>query len=469
MASLYIETHGCQMNEADSRYIAERAAAAGYAIVDRAEAANVLVLNTCTVRDNAERRAYGRLGQYKSLKDRDPTLRVVLCGCLAEQDREVIRRRIPFLDALFGTRELRLMGDTIAAWVGEFGDEEEAVEAQALLAPVGGRVDSLVDAFTPLRAYVNVQRGCSYYCSFCIVPQVRGRFDHRPLAEIEAEIKARINGGAREVTLVGQTVNAYRDPESGLSFAGLLAHVARMPGIERVGFITSHPKDLGDDLIEVLARTPGLNPRLHLALQSGSNPILRRMNRKYTIEGYLERIERFRAAAPDWALTTDIIVGFPGETEEDFERSLSVVDRVGFAQVYAFVYSPRRGTPAAKMEQLDPAIGADRLTRLMGVVNRHVTAYHEIQVGTVVRALAQGPSRKDPAKLSVKTGDNVTVVAPVEGDPSRFAATPWLDIRVERAHVWGCSGTLLGVAERASDPRVAVAAPVIDLIDLIDP
>jgi tRNA-2-methylthio-N6-dimethylallyladenosine synthase len=465
MASLYIETHGCQMNEADSRYITERAVSAGYAIVDRVEGANVVVLNTCTVRDSAEQRAYGRLGHYKSLKDRDPTLRLVLCGCLAEQDRELMRRRIPFLDALFGTRELRLMGDTIAGWAGEFG-EEEAVEARALVAPMGGRADGLVDAFTPLRAYVNVQRGCSYYCSFCIVPQVRGRFDHRPLTEIETEIAARVAGGAREITLVGQTVNAYLDPGSGLAFAGLLAHVARMPGVERVGFITSHPKDLSDDLIDALAQIPSLNPRLHLALQSGSDPILRRMNRRYTIEGYLERIGRFRAASPDWALTTDIIVGFPGETEGDFERSLAVVDRVGFAQVYAFVYSPRRGTPAAKMEQLDPAVGADRLGRLMGVVNRHVTAYHQRKVGTVVRALAQGPSRKDPAKLSVKTGDNVTVVAPVDGDASRFAATPWLDIQVERAHVWGCVGTLLGVAERASDPRIAVALPVIDLIGL---
>ncbi len=463
VASLYVETHGCQMNEADSRYLSERAAAAGYEIVDQPDRANVLILNTCTVRDNAEKRAYGRLGHYKRLKDADPTLRLVVCGCLAEQDRHIMQQRVPYVDGIFGTKELRHLGDTLASWVSEFGDEE-VVEARALLAPLGGRGDGLVDAFTPLRAYVNVQRGCSYYCSYCIVPQVRGRFDHRLLTEIDDEIRARVAGGAREITLVGQTVNAYADPASGLNFAGLLAHVAALPGVERVGFLTSHPKDLSDDLLAALAKTPRLNQRFHLAMQSGSNPILRKMNRKYTIEEYVERIERFRSFCPDWALTTDIIVGFPGESEADFQQTLEIVERGYFAQVYAFVYSPRRGTPAAKMEQLDPAIGAERLTRLMEVVNRHVQAYHARKVGTVVRALAQGPSRKDPQRISVKTSDNVTIVAPVHGDVSRLASTPWLDLRIDAAHIWGCSGTVLGMAERVDAERQAVAPMVIDLL-----
>ena len=466
MASIYIETYGCQMNEADSRYISERASAAGYAIVDQSDAANVLILNTCTVRDSAEKRAYGRIGHYKRLKEADPTIRVAVCGCLAEQDRESMKQRIPFVDAVFGTKELRVMGDTIASWVHEFG-EEEAVEARALLAPLGGRGDGIVDAFTPLRAYVNVQRGCSYYCSYCIVPHVRGRFDHRELHEIDHEIAVRVAGGAREITLVGQTVNAYEDPTTGLSFAGLLHRVAATPGVERVGFITSHPKDLTDELIHAFAKTSGLQPRFHLALQSGSNPILRRMNRKYTIEQYLNRVERFQAVCPSWALTTDIIVGFPGETEEDFQKTLEIVDRGIFAQVYAFIYSPRRGTPAAAMEQLDPAIGGERLIRLMEVVNRHVEAYHRRKVGTTVRALVQGPSRKDPSKISVKTGDNVTVVAQTTGDVARFAATPWLDIRIDSAHVWGCTGTLLGTAEHLDGERTAVAAAPIDLTALV--
>jgi tRNA-2-methylthio-N6-dimethylallyladenosine synthase len=453
------------MNEADSRYISERAAAAGYVIVEKADTANVLILNTCTVRDNAEQRAYGRLGHYKRLKDGDPSIRVAVCGCLAEQDRETMKKRVPYIDAIFGTKELRIMGDTIASWVSEFG-EEEVVETRALIAPLGGRADGIVDAFTPLRAYVNVQRGCSYYCSYCIVPQVRGRFDHRPLGEIDAEIAARLAGGAREITLVGQTVNAYADPDSAMTFAELLAHVAATPGVERVGFITSHPKDLTDPLIDAFAATSGLNPRFHLALQSGSNPILRRMNRKYTIEQYIDRIERFRAVCPDWALTTDIIVGFPGETEDDFQKTLEIIERGYFAQVYAFVYSPRRGTPAANMEQMDPEIGQERLLRLMEAVNRHVEAYHARKIGSVVRALAQGPSRKDRSKLSVKTGDNVTVIASVEGDAARFASTPWVDIRIETSHVWGCTGTLLGVAERVDGERQAVSAPKIDLISL---
>lgn len=451
------------MNEADSRYIAERASASGYAIVDHADAANVLILNTCTVRDNAEKRAYGRMGHYKKLKESDASIRIAVCGCLAEQDRDIMKKRVPFVDAIFGTKELRAMGDTLASWIGEFG-EEEAVETRALVAPLGGRGDGMVDAFTPLRAYVNVQRGCSYYCSYCIVPHVRGKFDHRDLAEIDTEIAERVAAGAREITLVGQTVNAYVDPQSGLSFAGLLAHVAHTHGVERVGFITSHPKDLTDALIDAFAQTPGLNPRFHLALQSGSNPILRRMNRKYSIEQYLDRVDRFRAVCPAWSLTTDIIVGFPGETEEDFQKTLDIIDRGYFAQVYAFIYSPRRGTPAAAMEQIEPAIATERLIRLMTVVNRHVEAYHARKVGTVVRALVQGPSRKDHTKISAKTGDNVTIIAPIEGDPQRFAATPWLDLRLDAAHIWGCSATLIGAAETATGLAQHIEIPTLSLI-----
>lgn len=455
------------MNEADSRYLAERALSSGYEIIARPDDANVVVVNTCTVRDSAERRAYGRLGQLKALKSADPTVRIVVCGCLAEQDRATLRERLPYVDALYGTKELPALGDQIAAWSDDFGTEE-VVTTRALLRQLGsGSVDGIVDAFTPLRAYVNVQYGCSYYCTYCIVPHVRGRFEHRPLAEILDEARARILAGAREVTLVGQTVNAYREPSSGMSFAGLLEAVAALPGLDRLGFITSHPKDLDDALIAALGRIPALHARLHLALQSGSNPVLRRMNRKYTIEQYRERIAAFRTACPDWALTTDIIVGFPGESEDDFAQTLAIVDEGLFAQVYAFQYSPRRGTPAARWESIAPDIVRDRFERLMEAVNRHVTAYHRRKLGRVVRALATGPSRKDPTRLAAKTSDNVTVVVPILGAPQRFAATPWLEVEITAAGVWGCNGRLLGVAthEHASLQPVPEVPPTpIDLI-----
>ena len=468
MANIYIETFGCQMNEADSQSIADRASAAGYAIVADASEASVVVLNTCTVRDNAERRAYGRMAHFKALKLADPGMKLVVCGCLAEQDRDRMKVTAPHVDAIFGTSELTRLGDTLAAWRPDFSDEDPHVEERALRQPLGGEADCIADAFSHLRAFVTVQRGCSYYCTFCIVPHVRGRFDHRPLADILSEVRAALANGAREIMLVGQTVNSYHDVASGTDFADLLAIVAAQPGLERLTFVTSHPKDFGEKLARTMGTLPQLNPRFHLPAQSGSNPLLRRMNRKYSVEQYREKIELFRAQCPDWALTTDLIVGFPGESEADFEATLELCEWAGFAQAYAFIYSPRRGTPAALWEQIEPAVASRRHARLMQTVDRGVRAYHDRKLGNVVRALAHGPSRKDPSKISGKTLDNVTVVAPL-GDlsPEQIVARPWLDVRVESAHVWGVRGTLTGLAERFDGTAEPVAfRPLVDLIGL---
>jgi tRNA-2-methylthio-N6-dimethylallyladenosine synthase len=462
MAGIYIETFGCQMNEADSQYLADRATAAGYAIVDRPEEARVVVLNTCTVRDNAEQRAYGRLGHFKALKAADPALKLVVCGCLAEQDKDRMQAALPHVDAVFGTSELVRMGDAIAGWRDGFGDDEASVD-RVLLEPFGGRADCVSDAYSHLRAFTTVQRGCSYYCTYCIVPRVRGRFDHRPMAEILADVRAALARGAREIMLVGQTVNAYREPATGADFADLLEATAALEGLERLSFVTSHPKDCTEKLARTMGALPQLNPRFHLPFQSGSNPVLRRMNRKYTIEQYRETVAMFRASCPDWALTTDIIVGFPGETEEDFQRTLEVCDELQFAQAYMFVYSPRRDTPAARWEQIEPAVGNDRLRRLSAVVDRGVRAFHERKVGTTVRALVQGPSRKDPNKLAAKTLDNVTAIVPrVDGlgDPR----LPWIDVAVQKAFTWGVTGIAAGESARFADPAAAVILPPIDLV-----
>jgi tRNA-2-methylthio-N6-dimethylallyladenosine synthase len=310
-----------------------------------------------------------------------------------------------------------------------------------------------------LRAFVNVQRGCSYYCTFCIVPHVRGRFDHRPLAEILAEVRVKVASGAREIMLVGQTVNAYKEPATGTDFADLCAHVAAVPGVERLAFVTSHPKDLTEKLARTLADIPQMNPRFHLAVQSASNAMLRRMNRKYTIEEYRERVEMFLRYNPAWAITTDMIVGFPGETDEDFERTLALAQTGMFAQAYMFVYSPRRGTPAAHWPQVDPAVAHARLRRLAAAQDAACRAYHDRKIGTVVRALITGTSRKDAGMLAAKTIDNVTVIFPTT-ETSPNPALPWVDVRIDSAQVWGVKGMPLRRAARwplAGEPVGALA------------
>ncbi|MEO9025715.1 MAG: MiaB/RimO family radical SAM methylthiotransferase [Candidatus Tumulicola sp.] len=466
MASIYIETFGCQMNEADSQYIADRAASAGYAIAGRPEEANVLVLNTCTVRDNAERRAYGRMNHFKVLKDADPQVRLIVTGCLAEQDRDRMRSLAPHVDAVFGTKELVQLGDQLIAWQPNFADEIDFSEDRALLMPLGGTADAVAGAFSPLRAFVNVQRGCSYYCTFCIVPHVRGRFDHRPLAAISGEVEEKIASGAREVMLVGQTVNAWKDPAGGADFGDLCRAVARLPRLERLTFISPHPKDFTEKIIADLGELPQLNPRIHLPLQSASDPVLRRMNRKYTAAQFHEKVEFVHRYLPGWAITTDIIVGFPGESDEDFENTLRYVRSGVFANAFTFMYSIRRGTPAARWEQVPHDVAAARFARLIDAQNAVTRAYHDAKIGTMVRALITGPSKKDAGKLAAKSLDNVTVIAPKpdDYDETVYAREPWIDVEIAAAHVWGCTGAIVARAQRYAESGDAVKRAVVSLL-----
>ena len=466
MASIYIETFGCQMNEADSQYIADRAASAGYAVAERPEDANIVVLNTCTVRDNAERRAYGRMNHFKVLKQADPAVKLVVMGCLAEQDRDRMQDIVPHIDAVFGTSELVQMSDAIAQWRPQFEDSD-LTEERALLMPFGGAADCITDAFSHLRGFVTVQRGCSYYCTFCIVPHVRGRFDHRPMREIIEEVRERVAAGAREVMLVGQTVNAYKDPADGTDFGDLCKRVvAEVPQLERLTFISPHPKDFTEKIIRDLSQVAQLNPRVHLPLQSASDPVLRRMNRKYTMEQFREKVDLIHRYLPDWAITTDVIVGFPGESEEDFQATLDYVKTGLFANAYMFIYSKRRGTPAARWDQVDPAAASERFKRLADAQNLASRAYHERKIGTTVRALIQGPSKKDASKLAAKTTDNATVIAPMppDYDESLYAREPWLDVEIHEGFIWGCTGTIVGRAHRYADEAVAVQRPIVDLL-----
>jgi len=465
MASIYIETHGCQMNVADSSDVQQRALAAGYTLAERPDDASVLVLNTCTVRDNAEQRAYGRIGHWKAVKDADPSVRVVVTGCLAEQDKGRMQKIAPHIDGVFGTSELGALGDALAAWRTEYPDDGFTVDRE-IETMLGGVGVGIAGPYEALRAYVNVQRGCSYYCTFCIVPHVRGRFDHRPMADILAEVRVKAEAGAREITLVGQTVNAYKEPATGADFADLLRAVCALDVVERVTFISSHPKDNTERLAQACAELPKMNPRFHLALQSGSNVMLRRMNRKYTIEQFTDRITQFHQYNPGWAITTDLIVGFPGETEADFQTTLDVCATGMFAQAFMFIYSPRRGTPAAVWHEKDPVpleVAKERFQRLMRVQDASVEAYHQTLVGKTVRCLIHGPSRKNPLKTSAKTIENVTVNYPtVEAGPD--LDRPWADVRIESASVRGTRGICVGRAATYTGIADPVAAPMIDLI-----
>ena len=465
MAQIYIETHGCQMNESDSQDIARRALSAGFTLAERPEDASVLLLNTCTVRDNAERKAYGRIAHWKAIKNADPSVKVIVTGCLAEQDKDRMQKIVPHVDGVFGTSELGLLGDALALWRGEYPEEGFSVDRE-IDTVMGGAGEGIAGPYDGLRGYVTVQRGCSYYCTFCIVPHVRGRFDHRPMSDVLDDVRAKTANGAREITLVGQTVNAYKEPATGADFADLLEEICAIDAVERVSFVSSHPKDLNEKLARVCATLPKMNPRFHLALQSGSNPMLRRMNRKYTIEEFLDRIAVFTSHNPAWAITTDLIVGFPGETEDDFQRTVDVCATGIFAQAYMFIYSPRRGTPAAVWHEkaaIPHDVAQDRFLRLKAVQDAAIVAFHQRKIGTTVRALLHGVSRKDKTRLSAKTVDNVTVNIPMiesAPDPSR----PWVDVRVESASVWGVRGTCLGRAATYHGAAEAVAQPVIDLL-----
>jgi tRNA-2-methylthio-N6-dimethylallyladenosine synthase len=375
-----------------------------------------------------------------------------------------MRQRSPHVDAVFGTSELARLGDQLEAWQPNFEAIDFSDDA-LLREPLGGTPDGVTGAFSHLRGFATVQRGCSYYCTFCIVPHVRGRFDHRPQVEIVRDARERVAKGARELLLVGQTVNAWREPATGADFGDLCRNVVSATGVERLTFISPHPKDFTTKILDDLSSIAELNPRVHLPLQSGSDAMLRKMNRKYTLAQFDGVARAIRQRLPDCAITTDLIVGFPGETEDDFRATLEYVRSGVFANAFTFIYSIRRGTPAARWEQIPRDVAFERFGRLLDAQNAVTRAYHETFAGTTVRALICGDSKKDARKISAKTPHNVTIVAEksADYDEATYASTPWLDIAIERAHVWGCSGRTIGRAERFSSAARPVMAPLLDL------
>jgi tRNA-2-methylthio-N6-dimethylallyladenosine synthase len=460
----FVRTFGCQMNEHDSERIAALLAADGLERTDEVEDADVVVLNTCCIRENADNKLYGHLGHLKSLRARKPELQIAVGGCLAQKDRDLVLERAPHVDAVFGThnisraplllREARLSGQSVIEILDGVapGDEPEFPIALPVRADLA------------YAAWVTIQIGCDNSCAFCIVPSVRGKEVSRDFDEIVHEVGSLAATGTAEVTLLGQNVNSYGREGAAHPrprFGELLRAVGAVRGIRRVRFTSPHPKDLRPETIAAMAETPAVCEHLHLPLQAGSNMTLRAMRRGYTSERYLERLAAARAAIPDLAVTTDLIVGFPGETDEDFDRTLEVVAEAAYDSAYTFEFSPRPGTLAAeRTEDFVPAeVVTERFARLKVVVDRSSLARHEARIGRVEEIVVEGPSRKDPSVLSGRTRQNKLVHfrpelpagdgrRPVEAGPGRFGT-----VRVTSAGAHHLGGELLSLEPAAGPTR----------------
>jgi tRNA-2-methylthio-N6-dimethylallyladenosine synthase len=403
---VFIRTFGCQMNEYDSAKMADvLAEAEGFEKTSSPEDADLILFNTCSVREKAQERVFADLGRARQLKEARPGVMIGVGGCVASQEGTEIVRRAPFVDLVFGPQTLHRLPQLIA-------QRRASGKPQVDISfPEIEKFDHLPPARVEgASAFVSVMEGCSKYCTFCVVPYTRGEEVSRPLQDILAEVRHLAAEGVLEVTLLGQNVNAYRgelpDGEPA-DFALLLAQVSKVEGIERIRYTTSHPLEFTQRLIEAYTRLPKLVSMLHLPVQSGSDRILAAMKRNYTTMEFRSIVRRLRVARPGISLTTDFIVGFPGETEEDFAQTLELVEEVRFDGAFSFIYSPRPGTPAAALADDTPyAVKLDRLQRLQMRLQEHYEGYSREMVGTRQRVLVEGPSRKDPAELAARTENN---------------------------------------------------------------
>ncbi|HEX7355198.1 MAG TPA: tRNA (N6-isopentenyl adenosine(37)-C2)-methylthiotransferase MiaB [Mycobacteriales bacterium] len=389
-----VRTYGCQMNVHDSERIAGVLEADGW-VRDSDGEPDLVVFNTCAVRENADNRLYGNLGHLAPVKARRPGMQIAVGGCLAQKDGVVVTRRAPWVDVVFGTHNL---GSLPVLLERARVEQQSQVELREALETFPSALPARRDA--AYSAWVSISVGCNNTCTFCIVPSLRGVERNRPAADILAEVRALAAQGVLEVTLLGQNVNSYgSDLGDRGAFAQLLRATGDVEGLERVRFTSPHPRDFTDDVIAAMAETPTVMPQLHMPLQSGSDRILKAMRRSYRSDRYLGIVERVRAAIPDAAITTDIIVGFPGETEEDFAATLDVVRQARFAGAFTFQYSPRPGTPAASMDaQVPPNVVADRYARLVDVVESTALQANRALVGATVEVLVtEGEGRKDAA------------------------------------------------------------------------
>ncbi len=413
---VFIKTFGCQMNEYDSaRMVDVLGAAEGIEPTERPEDADVILFNTCSVREKAQEKVFSDLGMVKHLKRANPDLLIGVGGCVASQEGAAIVARAPYVDIVFGPQTLHRLPELIRA---RRGTGQSQIDVSF---PEIEKFDRMpAPRVVGPTAFVSIMEGCSKYCSFCVVPYTRGEEFSRPFDDVIAEIAELAEGGVREVTVLGQNVNAYRGAMADGEWADLallLEYIQEVPGIERVRYTTSHPKEFTQRLIDAHGALDKLAPHVHLPVQSGSDRVLAAMKRGYTVLEYKSIIRRLRAACPGVSITSDFIVGFPGETLVDFEKTLRLVDEIGFDGSFSFVYSPRPGTPAASLA--DPTPREEklaRLARLQAALQIEARRISAAMVGTVQRVLVEGPSRKDPRELAGRTGNNRVVNFPGGGD-----------------------------------------------------
>ena len=438
----FIRTFGCQMNMHDSERVSGLLDSCGCLEVASPEEADIVIFMTCCVREAADTRLYGQCSSCKSLPAPPSGRRVIAVGgCIAQRDGAGLLTNLDNVDVIFGTHSITHVAELIAA---AFEDRDTHVLCDENdSAPATSMPWHRAENY---RAWVPIMTGCNNFCSYCIVPYVRGREKSRPFEEIVDEVTGLVRMGVREITLLGQNVNSYgRDLFGAPRFAELLREVGET-GIERIFFTSSHPKDLLPETIDAMAEVPAVMPQLHLAVQSGSSRILKLMNRKYTREQYLDLIRRVRERIPGIALSTDIIVGFPGETEEDFEQTLSLAREVGYAQAFTFIYSKREGTPAAKIDDPTPReVILERFERLVKVIEDSAYAFNQHDLGATVPVLVEGTSKKDATKMIGKSPKNQTVHAPLpEGTTIDILVGKIVDVKVDTARTWYLSGTMVG-------------------------
>jgi tRNA-2-methylthio-N6-dimethylallyladenosine synthase len=411
----HLTTFGCQMNEHDSERMAGMLDQLGYRRVDSREQADVILFNTCSIRESADNRFIGHLGEAKRLKKENPDRVVGVGGCWSQSLKDEVFERFPFVDVAFGPGQIPklaeyLLSDSLSAQMGYFDFES-----------VSGALPMRRER--EFQAWMQISQGCNCVCSYCIVPSTRGREVSRPAAALVAEAERLTSDGVKEITLLGQNVNSYgRDLRPRVPFSELLAMLDAVDGIGRIRYTSPHPKDMREDVIHAHAELPSLCEHIHLPLQSGSSTILKRMRRTYNQQRYLDRVALIREHVPDCAITTDIIVGFPGETEADFQQTLDVVEQVRYDSAFTFVYSPRRGTDAAELEdQVPHPVKRERMERLVDAVQRIATERAQRFVGREMDVLVEGASRTDPDKLRGRTRHNKTVNFSGVAQPGEFA------------------------------------------------
>jgi tRNA-2-methylthio-N6-dimethylallyladenosine synthase len=415
---VYIDTFGCQMNESDSERLVSFLAD-DWLVTKDPESADLIVLNTCTVRDKAEQKVYSAAGKFKPLKEKKKDLIFAICGCLAQQEGERLLKRIAHLDMVFGPGEVHRIKEMIA----DVSDKKKRVARTGQSSRITPEEYALPGELTPgihgIKAFTNIMRGCDNFCTYCIVPFTRGREVSRDKSDIISEIRKLSAAGVKEVTLLGQNVNSYTPGESSdkNAFADLLRSVCGIDGIERVRFVTSHPKDISKELIALYATEEKLANHIHLPLQSGSNSVLERMGRGYSREDYLSKIDELRGASPDIAITSDIIVGFPGESEADFQETMDIIERVRFDNIFSFKYSPRPGTKASEFKDLvAEEVKSERLSTLQARQMEITNENSQRIVGTTQKVLVEGKSVKVSSELTGRTSTNRVVNFPATAE-----------------------------------------------------